>query len=1038
MKMGRINAYIQQMNEFSEKKTVPSPDKVLSGSSGIQTNTPVSSIGMAAVVGSGAELFEEDETRSSMYEGTGKTGDAEIVETQEEVAKEESKELEETTNRMTDEEYAQLREEGIRVEELTPDQLASAIERIRIGKELQQKALSGQQQKILEAREAAIKAVKKMLPDHPQAERIADHLLNAGVPVTKNTVTRMVQALELSTAIAEMTDGADHYLIRKGLEPTMQNVYRATHSSKANRKADVMQDEVWASLQDNITKVIERSGYSADEETLADAKWLLCNRLPVTEKNIQQKKVLNELRSRSTDEVLELTAATIADGMEVEDTDLSCATKSETADKVKMIHSLSGEAVDAALGKKQGTFASEIAANAIPDEAMELHMSELRREKAYADKNGSYDMPSEPFSSIEFSYASVRAKRQLEEIRLKLTVESGYRLERQGIRLDTAKLSEIVSGLRRIEESYYEHYMRGHGMANNAELREIFQKTVENMHQLAEVPSYTLAETFDQRDTISLEELTNTGTTLKARYDKAGEAYEMLRTTPRHDLGDTLTKAFKGVENMLHDMGIPETEENCRAVRILGYNSMSITEEHISQIKDYDKKVNTLLEKLHPGAVLKMIKDGINPLNETVDSLIERVNRIREEEGLNETERFSNYLVQVEKNGSIGEEERKTYISLYRLFHKLEESGGAAAGSVLRNGQELTLSNLLQAVRTSRRNIVDISIDDSFEDKDLKKMHLQPSEDKLLEGLKESAASADITIQESYKAYENAQTGDKMASERVSEMRTAAEDSTEAMQFLEKVGLPKSMENIMAAKEFLQGDGKLYKDLNKLKKTYFTPQQAAEADNVPSTEDCFSEKGAETLYQNLEQVTEKLQEAMFASDRTSSMDLNMLRHCVSGVRFLKETAKRESFDFPMETEDGIRNLRVTFAHAMGENGNVTMQIPFEKLGTIYAELTMQNNMLNCFISSDSQEGTRVLKHNTGELVGALEATGVAVGRVYFATGRTSSQPGRPEGIYTEGDAASLGQMGQEKVSTEKLFQIAKVVYTYTSAEEKRA
>ena len=140
----------------------------------------------------------------------------------------------------------------------------------------------------------------------------------------------------------------------------------------------------------------------------------------------------------------------------------------------------------------------------------------------------------------------------------------------------------------------------------------------------------------------------------------------------------------------------------------------------------------------------------------------------------------------------------------------------------------------------------------------------------------------------------------------------------------------------------------------------------------------------------------------------------------------------------METEDGIRNLRVTFAHAMGEAGNVTMQIPFEKIGTIYAELTMQNNMLNCFISSDSQEGTRVLKHNTGELVSALEATGVAVGRVYFATGRTNSQPGRPEGIYTEGDAASSGQMGQEKVSTEKLFQIAKVVYTYTSAEEKRA
>lgn len=1034
--MSRINAYIQQMKEFSDTKAAQSAEKQAKNTSGAQQSSPASAIGMAAVVGSSAELFEEDETKSSVYEGNGKTGDAEIVENQAEEPKEDAKELEETTNRMTEEEYAKLREEGVRVEELTPDQLASAIERIRLGKELQQKAISGQQQKIQEARAAAVKAAKKLLADHPQAERIAEHLMDAGVPVTKNTVTRMVQALELSTAIAELSDGADRFLIRKGLEPTMQNVYRAAHSSKANRAPDVIEDDVWASLQEDITKIIERAGYSVDEETLADAKWLLSNRLPVTEKNIQQKKILTELRSRSVDEVLELTAASIADGMEVEQTDLSCATKSETAEKVNMIHSLSNEAVDAALGKKQTTFAKEIAANEIPDEAMEIHMSELKREKAYADKNGSYDLPKEAFSSIEFSYASVRAKRQLEEIRLKLTVESGYRLERQGIRLDTARLSEIVDGLRKIEESYYEHYMRGSGMAHNSELRDIFQKTVENMQMLAEVPTYTLAETFDQRDTISLEELTNTGNALKAQFDKAGEAYEMMRTTPRNDMGDTLSKAFKGVEHMLQEMGIPQTEENCRAVRILGYNAMSITEEHITQVKEYDQKVNTLLEKMHPGAVLKMIKEGINPLSESVESLIERVNRIREEEGLNETERFSNYLVQVEKNGSIGEEERKTYIGLYRLFHKLEESGGAAAGSVLRNGQELTLSNLLQAVRTSRRNGVDIAVDDSFGERDRKMISLQPAEDKLLEGLKESAVEADITIQESYKAYENAQTGEAMASERVSEMRNAAEDSTEAMQFLEKVGLPKTMENIMAAKEFLQGDGKLFKDINKLKKTYFTPQQATDAENIPDTEECFSEQGAQKLYQNLEQVTEKLQEAMFASDRTSSMDLNLLRHCVSGIRFLKETARNESFDFPMETEDGIRNLRVTFAHAPGENGSITMDIPFEKLGHLHAELAVQDNMLNCFISSDSQEGTRALKRSTADLVSALEATGMSVGRIYFATGRTDSQAGRPEGIYTEGNAASAEQQG--KISTEKLFQIAKVVYTHATAEEKRA
>ena len=63
----------------------------------------------------------------------------------------------------------------------------------------------------------------------------------------------------------------------------------------------------------------------------------------------------------------------------------------------------------------------------------------------------------------------------------------------------------------------------------------------------------------------------------------------------RTDLGDSIKKAFAGIPTMLQEMGLESTPENERAVRILGYNRMEITEESIAQIKDWDAEVNTCL-----------------------------------------------------------------------------------------------------------------------------------------------------------------------------------------------------------------------------------------------------------------------------------------------------------------------------------------------------------------------------------------------------------------------------------------------------------
>lgn len=45
-------------------------------------------------------------------------------------------------------------------------------------------------------------------------------------------------------------------------------------------------------------------------------------------------------------------------------------------------------------------------------------------------------------------------------------------------------------------------------------------------------------------------------------------------------------------------MGYENNEENRRAVRILAYNNLEMTEENIDRIKDLDKSVNLLFKSM--------------------------------------------------------------------------------------------------------------------------------------------------------------------------------------------------------------------------------------------------------------------------------------------------------------------------------------------------------------------------------------------------------------------------------------------------------
>ncbi len=986
-------------------------------------------------------------------------------EEEEQTSQEEEKTLEDTVGQLTEEDYEALCAEGITVEELTAEQLARAIEHIRLGRELKAANLESQKMKLVEKREAVIAIAKKALKGNPAAEYIAEKLLAAGVPVTEATVNKVYQAVEFAGKVSEMSESVQYYMIKFEKEPTIENVYLAQYSA-GNVKSTPVSEKVWERLTKSANQVCVNAGLPITKENISNARWLTEHGLPITGENLVQMRLLNDVKKRTPEEVAELAAGALQEGRQAIQASLTVLTKTEVGERVERMQGFAPETVERAYVKKAAQKVQELQpGQEVPEEAvLGRAMQQAAREdvtfndlafaedeiKSNAQPNTLEQAVLKEVSgfSMDFVISVVRAKRRLEEIRLKMTTESAYRLERQGIRIDTSGLAKVVDGLRILENNYYRYYTDNAGVSGNRSMEEMFRQTMQNLDSLSKSPSYTLGITFENRSDVTLEALSAAGSNLSAKMQRAGEAYDMLGTRPQSIYGDSINNAFSGNAQLLTSMGMEVSPENLRAVRILAYNSIELNEANIAAVKEYDRKVTELVEGMHPAAALRLIREGINPLTETVDALARRVAEIRMEDGLeNDTEKFARYLFKVEKNAGVTPEERSAYIGMFRLFNQLEKTDGAAIGVVMESGRELTLGNLLSAMRTAKMGGINVTADENVS----RVREMLPNSSKIdaqiLSGIKIPGKIADISVSDGYEFYKEgtARTEEETA-QAVQELRTNAESAAQAPEFLKGLGLVVTSNNVEAAKEFLAGTGEMYGRLGSLLKQYgkqTEKETESEADallsagGADSTESLFDVRVAGGFYRNLKKAVRNLEDDMCAGE-PAAVDLKALKRIKMGVKLRGECAGKECFDFPIETAEGLKSMRVTLQTEgqAEEGGRASVKIPLVKLGTVQADIHMEDNRIFCFVSSDSREGTGLIEHSKRELTERLLDLGVSDALVYCGNGTRSEEyaVNRIPGIDTEGDVTEP-QSG-EKPDTAQLLAASKAVFVHIMEIEK--
>ncbi len=567
---------------------------------------------------------------------------------------------------MSAEDYAKMQEEGFDPGSMDPEDVVTIVDKIKAELVRSGKNIVGYTDNL------DMDTLSAALGSEALARVIVDSFRSADVPLTKEHLAAVSQAWEMNSQLQPVGDGTRSYLIDNELEAEIWNLYLA-QSSGAGKTASAPKfyaEDVHGyytqsaggaqgkGLSEQIDRIIEQSGSQVNQESRNDAAWLLDMGLPITGDNLKKMAMLKELELPVTMERFgEAAAAAVAEGK-------------------SPVHASVGEVPENLYAKAAAV--SEY-----------YHGNEI----------------------WEASVGDIVARRQLEEVRLRMTAEVNVKLLRSGFAIDTAPMEELIEALKLAEHQLADQYFPRDSMAMEKYYN--YRKASTVTDQMPGLPADVLGMFAKGRGDASLETIYNEGRVLQANYEKAQQSYEKLMTVPRSDLGDSIEKAFTNVDNILKGLGMELTEENRRAVRILGYNSMEMTASNLEAVKNADRQVRGVLEKLTPAATLKMIRDGFNPLEKSFGDL-DQYFKTLPAEYKREAESYSRFLYGLEQNKEITPEERDSYIGIYRMVRQIEKADGAVVGALVNSQADLHFANLLSAVQSNRFRPVDMKVSEEM------------------------------------------------------------------------------------------------------------------------------------------------------------------------------------------------------------------------------------------------------------------------------------------------------------------------------------
>ena len=783
------------------------------------------------------------------------------------------------------------------------------------------------------------------------ASAIEAALKEAALPATKDNVTEITEALNVSDTLEQPSDDAKKYMINNCPEPTVNNFYIANHSSSADtsaNRASYYMDETGyvgknptdadiESLSPQIEKIISDAGLSVNEQTINEAKWLINKDIPLTKENLTNLENLESVSFPLDTETVALSAASaLAEGKNAKDGLLS---------DPESIHIKAAKFVE----------------------------------------------------SLNFD--DVAKRRILEETRLILTLEASVSLLKKGINLDTKDLEKLVDDLKQAEKESYAPFLMDNDEVDikkyDDELTlklDVFKQTVIAIEHVKTAPLSVVGDVAFSEKTPTLNEVAELSDKAKSEFSKAERSYETMMTMPRYDMGDSIKKAFRNVDDILEDLEIEATRLNEKAVRILGYSGMEITEANIEKAVKAEVAVENVITHMTPARTLKMIRDGFNPLDTDIYELSNEL--LSEDEDTGNT-KYTEFLYKLEKSSEITESEKSAFIGLYRLFRKIEKSDGKLVGDVIKADERLTLSNIISASRSDRQVGTDIKIDDSFGTLEKLITHGESITDQILQGFK---------TKELNKQY---------AKEEADEIRNIITKEEAIVRALENADSPKSPINMAAANMLLNSRGTIFKGLLKgldeEEKDVFDKEISELAD---SFDDEDSAKNA------INSFTEKTQEIIKNKAQIADkyIDVKSLKLLNKQLSIINKMADSRTYEVPVIINGSYTSINLKIVNDTENAGKVKAYFETEETGKVSAEFELRDGKVSGIITTENSFFEGVIKEREDSFKEEFKGAGVEISSMYYVNKRGISVKGN----YTDENDVSTP-------ATKQLYSVAKAI-----------
>lgn len=883
-----------------------------------------------------------------------------------------------------------LDEDGFNLTDATPDDMVNIIEKIKI-------ELAMHSDDYVNYGTAVSKdKIESVTGSAATAASIESRMQGADIAVNDESVAEVKGTLEKSKELKPLSENTKNYMVANGIEPSIAGIYQAQAATSSSISADgvtigrcanTISDADFEALRPGIEKIIASSGLEVNDNTLADARAFIDAQIPVTKENLEYKAQLDaidiEKIQADPDEMLnkildnmklgEKAENTLVTGSPIDDirTALDTINRAEYSDVANVV-------------SKGETFT-------IASLKLEMDARSFRIEYSAATVSTGNSEVRNQASDVQ--QAADKAYDTLVTARVLMSANASVYLVKNNISILTTPIDELNLMLMEYEQA-------------------------DGMYEEAQI-AYT--DVLEARKTLN-EIVRNPARVFASMFDKMNETYEAVGTQIRGDLGDSLKKAVQGsADDIIKELGLEGTDEDKEAIKVLAANNMDMTKKNVEIVKSVNAMINNLIKNMKPETVLNMIKDGVNPMNASIEEVNEYLTEANDKASKDNEEKFSKFLYKLDRTNGITKEQRKQFIGIYQMMNIFTRDAGVAAGALIKQGAEVTMNNLMTAYNSRKHYDMDAVIDENTGMAEVSGIANYYSAlfmangglvtPNTLKNVDNSSGIGEQSVEMFIEQLEDnfdAAAEEQYYEEYLKEQQAAVQAGADILRQIRNADTEINSGNIQAVKAFLESGQ--FPDIRGVKTTRDYARD--------SIEKIGHKEKLSLMYEEMKDETEEeLQEVLSkAGDLDTQIDVNYegfldLRLKDRTIGYIKNLALRHDYRIPYITDSGSTGmLKLTLVQDDDNKGRISVNMLSSVLGKVSVEAKADRESLGMYIVSDtavSDEGSQLLEDMEENLKEGFGFTNVTVNIT-----KSSDVP------YVTYEAAA------DSVATDKLYEIA--------------